>query len=150
MNLSLDVRRDGDRITVAVGGEIDHYSGQRLFEYVLGTMRDLDPRLTVDLAEVTFMDCGGLRVLLALRSQARLRGVHLDVVSASAPVRRVLEILGLDTLFTDSSPSEVDDLHSEELQRWHCYLPVKAGAPSPREPSRSARSRTCTTGWASC
>jgi anti-sigma B factor antagonist len=150
MNLSLNTRHNGDGATVEVGGEIDLGSGERLLEYALEVMREQGPCLAVNLADVTFLDCGGLRVLLALRSRARLLGGHLDVVSASAPVRRVLGILALDTVFSDPDPSEVDDLYSEELQRWHCFRPVKAGAPSRPGPFRFVRSRTCTTGWASC
>jgi anti-anti-sigma factor len=127
MNLSLNLRRDGDGATVEVGGEIDLGSGERLREYALEVMRAQGPYLTVDLADVTFLDCGGLRVLLALRSRARLLGGHLDVVSESAPVRRVLEILGLDKVFTDPNSAEVDEPHSTELQLRHCFLPVKAG-----------------------
>jgi anti-sigma B factor antagonist len=129
MNLSLSMRRNGDGATVEVGGEIDMGSSERLLEYALEVMRGQGPCLAVDLADVTFMDCGGLRVLLALRSRAQLLGGHLDVVSVSAPVRRVLEILELDKVFTDPNLSEVDNSQSEELQRWHCFLPVKAGAP---------------------
>jgi anti-anti-sigma factor len=102
-HLSLNVRRDGAGATVEVGGEIDLGSGERLREYALEVMRELGPSLAVDLAGVTFLDCGGLRVLLALRRRARLLGGHLDVVSVSTAVCRVLEILGLDKVFTDSS-----------------------------------------------
>jgi anti-sigma B factor antagonist len=156
MDLLLNVRRDDHGATVDVGGEIDHYSGERLLAYAFGVMREHGPRLAVDLADVRFMDCGGVHVLLAIRRRALLLGGQLIVVSASAPVRRVLEIIGMDAVLTSPEPSEVDEWrpsHStncEESQRWHCFRPGQAGAHSPPEHSRFVTSRTCTTGWTSC
>lgn len=98
MDLSLSVRRDGHGTTVEVGGEIDLGSGPELLEFALDVMREQGPWLAVDLAGVTFMDCGGVRVLLAIRSRARREGGHLNVVAISPPVHRVLRIIGMDTL----------------------------------------------------
>jgi anti-anti-sigma factor len=100
MYLSLDVRHDVHwGTTVLVGGEIDPCSGEQLIAYAMDVMRRHGPRLAVDLAEVTFLDCGGLKGLLAVRNRARLLGGHLNVVATSAPVRRILEILELEPLF---------------------------------------------------
>jgi anti-sigma B factor antagonist len=100
MDLSLNVRHDAHGVaTVTVGGEIDPCSGEQLIRYALDVMRQHGPWLAVDLAEVTFMDCGGLRGLLAIRNCARLLGGHLSIVSTSVPVQRILEILELEALF---------------------------------------------------
>jgi anti-anti-sigma factor len=108
MDLLLNLRRDGELPTVAVGGEIDLCSGRRLLEYTFNVMREQGPRLAVDLAGVTFMDCGGVRMLLAIQSRARILGGQLSVVSASAPVRRVLEIIGMEAVLAVATPSKVD------------------------------------------
>lgn len=159
MDLLLNVRRDDRGATVDVSGELDLYSGRQLLEYAFAVMRKHGSPLAIDLADVSFMDCGGVDVLLAIRCRARLLGGYLTVVSASAPVRRVLEIIGMDALL--ESPESSEDgwrprpgstytTHNEEFPRWHCFLPVKAGGPSPPpELSRFVRSRMCTTGWAS-
>ncbi len=96
MNLLLDLRRDGFETTVSVAGEIDLGSGQRLLEYALEAIARHGPRLAVDLGGVTFIDCGGVGVLLAIRSRARRLDGYLSVVAASGPVRKVLDILELD------------------------------------------------------
>jgi anti-sigma B factor antagonist len=104
MELSLEVRHDAHgAATVTVGGEIDPCTGERLIEYAMNVMRQHGPWLAVDLAGVTFMDCGGLSGLLAIRTFACLLGGQLSVVSTSAPVRRILHILELDALFAVGS-----------------------------------------------
>jgi anti-sigma B factor antagonist len=100
MDLLLNVRQDERATTVAVDGEIDLGSGQRLLEYAYDVMRERGPWLTVDLAGVTFMDCGGISVLLTMRQQARVLGGQLRLGAASAPVRRVLSLVGMDTTLT--------------------------------------------------
>jgi anti-anti-sigma factor len=108
MNLLLNVRRDGPETTVLVAGEIDLGSGQRLLEYAREAIRQHGPRLAVDLAGVTFMDCGGVMVLLSIRTRAHRLGGYLSVVAASGAVRRVLDILELDRTLAIPEPSEVD------------------------------------------
>jgi anti-anti-sigma factor len=107
MNLLLSVRRHGREATVSVAGEIDLESSRRLHNYAREVIRLHGPRLAVDLARVTFMDCGGVRVLLAIRAQVRRLGGYLSVVSASGPVRRVIEILGMDRVL--AVPERSDD-----------------------------------------
>jgi anti-anti-sigma factor len=51
--------------------------------------------LDVDLAGVTFMDCIGLGVLVAVRRVAAWTGCELRVVNPQPIVRRVLELTGL-------------------------------------------------------
>ena len=126
MDLLLNVRHDGNETTVDVGGEIDLCSGQRLLRLLLDIIRERGPVLAVDLAGVTFMDCGGVRVLLAVRSRARRLGGRLSVVAVSPPAHRVLAILNLDTVLVTPTPSTMDDQRGEELQRWHCFLPAQA------------------------
>ena len=96
MNLLLDLRRNGSETTVSVAGEIDLGSGQRLLEYAFEAIQRHGPRLAVDLGGVTFMDCGGVVVLLAIRSRVRRLGGQLSVVAMSGAVHKVLDILGMD------------------------------------------------------
>jgi anti-anti-sigma factor len=113
MNLSLDVHRHDDGATLAVAGEIDRHCAGRLLEHSLGAVREHGPRLSIDLAGVTFMDCGGVEALLAIRRRNHLMGGYLWVISPSASVRRVFGILGLDAVLTASNWSEVDMNHTD-------------------------------------
>jgi anti-sigma B factor antagonist len=108
VDLLLNVRRDDHGATVDVAGEIDHHSSTQLLDCALCAIREHGPRLAVDLADVTFMDCGGVDVLLAVRRRSHLLGGYLSVVSASAPVRRLLAILDMDAVLTAPESSEVD------------------------------------------
>ena len=49
----------------------------------------------LDLSGVSFMDCAGLRTLLATRRRAELRGGRMRLIAASAAVRRIIELTGV-------------------------------------------------------
>lgn len=83
---------------VTISGEIDIASGHQLMDQLLGVMRRHGARLGLDLTGVTFMDCSGINVLLAVRRRAELEGGWLCVLRASPPVRRVLKLTGLDSV----------------------------------------------------
>ena len=48
----------------------------------------------LDVSGVSFMDCAGLRVLLATRRRAEMRGGCMRLIAASAAVRRIIEPTG--------------------------------------------------------
>ena len=56
--------------------------------------------VVVDLGDVAFMDSTGLEVLLATRRRTELEGGSLTLVGPTPAVLRVLEVTGLDKLFT--------------------------------------------------
>ncbi len=58
------------------------------------------PGVTLDLANVTFIDSSGLRSLLAANREALERGGVLRLRHPSAGVRRLLQITGTDEHFT--------------------------------------------------
>ena len=66
-------------------------------------------QVDVDLGDVTFIDSSGLRILIALSDRATAEGRKVVVSGASNPVRRLLEITGLDSMFgvitEDSTPA---------------------------------------------
>lgn len=53
----------------------------------------------LDLARVTIIDAHGLGVMLELRAQALEKGVRFELMNVSEPMRRVLEITRLDSVF---------------------------------------------------
>jgi anti-sigma B factor antagonist len=91
----LDVRiRPGPLVTVS--GEVDIASAPQLRDQLLSVIRRRGARLLLDLAGVTFIDCAGINVLLAVRRRAQLEGGSLRVLRASPPVRRIIALTGLD------------------------------------------------------
>jgi anti-anti-sigma factor len=117
MELLLNVRRDDNGATVEVGGEVDAYSSGQLLEYARGALHDHGPRIAVDLAGVTFMDCGGVDVLLGLRHLAYRLGGQLRIVSASAPVRRVLDVLDMNLLSDRMHAAHDEEVDCETVFR---------------------------------
>ncbi|MEA3075230.1 MAG: anti-sigma factor antagonist [Actinomycetota bacterium] len=91
---------DGPEALVQVAGEIDASTAPTLGE-ALEAAIDQDMRtVVVDAAGITFIDSSGLSVLVAAHKRLKAGGGELVVASASAPVRRLLGISGLDRVLT--------------------------------------------------
>ena len=96
---TLTVPGDG-YVTLQVAGEIDLASAPTLREAALAALRHHGTTLWLDLGDVTFMDSTGLEVLLATRRRAELEGGSLTLCRLHPAVRRVIDVTGLDKLFT--------------------------------------------------
>ncbi len=81
------------RQLVRVRGELDLLAAPRL-SYTLGEARRRAPVVLVDLSDVTFMDCSGLRALLAASSAARRAHGQLTLVDPPANVERLFQLTG--------------------------------------------------------
>jgi anti-sigma B factor antagonist len=89
----------GVPLLVEICGEIDVYSAPALRDELLRLIRHCGPRLALDLAGVTFIDCAGISVLLATRRRARLEDGSVKVIRASQRVRRLISLLDLESAF---------------------------------------------------
>jgi serine/threonine-protein kinase RsbW/stage II sporulation protein AB (anti-sigma F factor) len=87
-------QRDGDRLLVAIGGELDLTTAPELEELLLASAPYVD--LELDFAELDFIDSSGLRLLLGERERAARDGGRLLVTGAQGPVARVFAVSGLD------------------------------------------------------
>jgi len=94
-------RSQGDHTIVTLAGEIDLYTAPRLQSELVAAMRSADPALVVvDMSGVEFCDSTGMNVLLAAHRQACERGGDLVLAGPRAPVRKILEVTGLASVFT--------------------------------------------------
>lgn len=119
--------RPGPTGTIArVEGEIDIYVEPRVKEFLLEVIRTHGPRLQLDLSGVSFLDCAGLRVLVVTRRRAELRKGWLRLVAASAPVRRIIGLTGLQGAFPVETPNR-DAAGPREAEK--CYL-IDPSSPS--------------------
>jgi anti-anti-sigma factor len=75
-------------------GELDIATAPELVD-MLARLRHHGHAVTVDLAEVTFMDSTGLTTLMDAHKQARSNGWSFSVKRPSPPVRRVFELAGV-------------------------------------------------------
>lgn len=81
----------GELAVVKVTGELDLSNAEELTAAM--AREALEAGLIVDLAELSFMDSSGLRVLMLAASD---RGARLALVAEpDSPVRRVLDLAGL-------------------------------------------------------
>ena len=95
-DLVVDVSRDGGTTVVVAHGEVDAATSDHLERALAALAVDGgDGEVVVELGAVTFMDSSGLRALLTGKRAVEDAGLSLRVGTASAPVRRVLEIAGL-------------------------------------------------------
>ena len=88
-----------DPTSIALRGEIDAHSAPTLaarFE----SLPSGDDDIVVALAEVTFMDSSGLRVLIDLHQRLDGSSRRLVLDSPSQPVTCLLEVAGLADHFT--------------------------------------------------
>ncbi len=88
-----------DPTSITLTGEIDAHSAPSLagrFE----TLPAGDDDITIGMADVTFMDSSGLRVLIDLHQRLDGSPRHLVLDSPSQPVTRLLEVAGLADHFT--------------------------------------------------
>lgn len=110
--LSIDARcPTPGTVQVAVVGEIDLSTCDVLRVRLLNVLSALHPhRIEVDLAGVTFLDCGGLTVLVVLGQAAARAGCRLRIANPQPIVRRVLDLTGLLGVLTAGfDPAPVPD-----------------------------------------
>jgi anti-sigma B factor antagonist len=62
--------------------------------------------IILDLAQVTTIDASGLGVMLELLQRAESKGIRFELMNPTRLVRRVLEIVHLDTVFQIRSSVE--------------------------------------------
>lgn len=86
---------------MSVHGEIDLYTVPRLQRELANALASGDSiRLVVDLSGVDFCDSTGVNVLLAAHRQAREKGGDLELAAPRPAVRKILQVTGLETVFT--------------------------------------------------
>jgi len=94
MNVTLCVRPGDGGTIVAISGEVDVCTEVPLQQALLRIIRERGARLMLDVSGVSFMDCAGLRALLATRRRAEMRGGCMRLIATSAAVRRIIELTG--------------------------------------------------------
>jgi anti-sigma B factor antagonist len=107
---------------VHVNGEIDLLTAPELESEITAQLCSGGRTLVLDLREVSFLGCTGLRVLLTARDGAARSRTALSLVYQSPAVERPLALLGLTRLFHRST--DMSDIYPEqgpvsvETDRW--------------------------------
>jgi anti-sigma B factor antagonist len=101
VELKVSSQPAGNHTVVSVVGEIDLYTAPRLHSELAAALGGDGPvRLVVDMSGVEFCDSTGMNVLLAAHRRAREAGGDLELAGPRATVRKVLQVTGLETIFT--------------------------------------------------
>ncbi|MBU7585366.1 MAG: STAS domain-containing protein [Nostoc sp. TH1S01] len=80
-------------------GTIDLQGGMALSQSMAEVIPQPDQLWVIDLAEVDFMDSSGLVPLVKALTSARQCGCRLVICNVKAPVRLILELTQLDSVF---------------------------------------------------
>lgn len=91
--------QEGQRLTIALTGEIDHHCAKNYLKTILAKIEAYNPKVCVlDFQEVTFMDSSGIAVVInALRNMARVGGVLMLSGIGKQPMR-VFRASGIDKI----------------------------------------------------
>jgi anti-sigma B factor antagonist len=101
VELNVSSRFHDDHTIVTICGEIDLYTAPRLHSELASLLADGMPaRVVIDMSGVEFCDSTGMNVLLSCLRRARERGGELEIAAPKPAVRKILQVTGLDSVFT--------------------------------------------------
>ncbi len=101
VELNVSSRFHDDYTVVTICGEIDLYTAPRLHSELAGLLAEGMPaRVVIDMSGVEFCDSTGMNVLLSCLRRARERGGELEIAAPKPAVRKILQVTGLDSVFT--------------------------------------------------
>jgi anti-sigma B factor antagonist len=109
VELKVSTRSHAGHAILSVVGEIDLYTAPRLQAEFTRLLETGPERVVIDMSGVEFCDSTGMNVLLSALKRMRERGGVLEVASPRPAVRKILQVTGLDSVFTvhDTIPAEL-------------------------------------------
>jgi anti-sigma B factor antagonist len=93
---------DQGRSIITVTGEIDLLTAEQLLFRLTGLIGSVRREIGLDLSGVTFIDCSGLRTLMAVDALVRANGATTQLTKMSPAVIRLLEYV--DTVWYTAVP----------------------------------------------
>lgn len=138
------VVRTGRAAVVQVQGELDLSTAPRLRQELVTLADDGVLDVTVDLADIGFIDSSGLSALVAAHRRLREQGGDLGLRAPSPSTRKVLEITGLTGLLRLEATEGVGSVDAISGPGDHCVDGQLTSKPSVGRQSISAESRPLT------
>ncbi|HEY2330746.1 MAG TPA: STAS domain-containing protein [Acidimicrobiales bacterium] len=96
--MAFSVATNGEPGVFDLRGDLDLDTAKVLDEVMI--VADPNQTVVLDLSDLAFVDSSGLRVLIQVRRRIIDTGAHLVLRQPRPNVRRVLEVSGLDSVFT--------------------------------------------------
>ena len=90
---------DGDALRLTLAGEFD-MGEVAYFRKAVQEPEDRWQRVVIEMSDVAFMDSSGLQELLHFQERVKEMGRELVLSRPSVAVLRLLELTGVDSLFT--------------------------------------------------
>ncbi|WP_207549906.1 STAS domain-containing protein [Thermostaphylospora chromogena] len=100
MELKVSTRSHDGNAIVAVSGEIDLYTAPRLQSEFTRLLDEGPTRVVIDMSGVDFCDSTGMNVLLSALKRLKEHGGALEIAAPRPAVRKILQVTGLDSVFT--------------------------------------------------
>ncbi|MER7128930.1 STAS domain-containing protein [Streptosporangium saharense] len=101
MELKVSTRSHAGHTVMAIIGEIDLYTAPGLqAEFTRLLQESLATHVVIDMSGVEFCDSTGMNVLLSALKRLRERGGTLELAAPRPAVRKILQVTGLDSVFT--------------------------------------------------
>ena len=100
--LHVETRHDVARPVIVVVGELDITGTEQFWAHVSEAVEARPVSLTIEARGLTFVDSSGLAAMVRAREAATDAGVEFRVSEPSPPLRRIVEICGLEALLLDS------------------------------------------------
>jgi anti-anti-sigma factor len=101
-SLTVTLKRDGAAARVVATGEVDAATAHLLPDSLNTALADGVSTVVIDLAGVHYLDSAGVGALVQAHNRTTARGARLSVANPQPMVRRVLEVVGLLALLTDT------------------------------------------------
>ena len=102
-SLRCEITREGDELIATIEGELDLASAPEVVRRLQAELaRPDDPpvrTLTLELADLLFIDSSGLGALCQLHEQSGASGISMRLTAVPDHAMRVLEITGLTEMF---------------------------------------------------
>lgn len=99
LRVECEVSDDGRSVCLRLDGEFDMGTAPLVEDALSPALDPRCARLVVDLADVSFMDSSGLRVLVVARNALDERA-EMVIADINDQLRRLFEISGLTSAFT--------------------------------------------------
>ena len=102
---NLALGREDRSLIVLLTGELDMETAPDLRDCLGQLVGQDDPRIVVDLAQLTFCDSNGIAALIAGYEACRAAGGQFHIRGETGAVARVLEISGVRTVLSSNGTS---------------------------------------------
>lgn len=99
----LRVHKDRDHTVLELRGEIDIVAAVEIIPHLDAVTGRPEARVVIDLRQVEFFDCSGLRLLYRARQRVLDRGGQLGLVCTHPLTLRMLKVTGLARLLPPAS-----------------------------------------------